>query len=234
MKRIYIGAVHALRAVAGAVGILVILDNRAKRSKFSLWVRSLLSIYDLSDLVALDVPWWTFESKEIVEKFLQTKPNSRVFEFGSGASTFWLAKRATEVISIEHDPVWAQKVKENLPSNAQVILVPAQTISPERTPILSLKRGFQDLDFTNYVMAINSEVGGWFDLIVIDGRARKQCFERALNFLSDGGIIVFDNVDRTRYLKVLEKYRNTIEVQVTKGLTPALPYPNRTALIRKR
>ncbi len=234
MKRIYIGIIRIVRSTAGAIGIIIILDKWAKKSKFGLYVRSLLSIYDLSDLVALDLPWWTFESKEIVEKFLQTRPNSRVFEFGSGASTFWLARRAIEVISIEHDSIWASKVNEFLPSNAKVILVPAEASSPKQTPIYSRKKGFENLDFTNYVMAINREGGRLFDLIVIDGRARNECFERALNFLSEGGIIVFDNVDRSRYLTVLEKLKSILDVQLTRGLTPALPYPNRTALIRRR
>jgi predicted O-methyltransferase YrrM len=232
MKSIYIGIMRILSSAARAIGIIVILDKWAKKSKFGLWVRSLLSIYDLSDLVALDLPWWTFESKEIIERFLQTRSNPRVFEFGSGASTFWLARRAAEVISIEHDPIWAQKVNEMLPPNAKVILVPPETISPEATPILSRKKGFEDLDFTKYVTSIDKE-RALFDVIVIDGRAREQCFARALNFLSDGGVIVFDNVDRARYRKALEKYKFTVEVQVTQGLTPALPYSNRTALIRK-
>jgi predicted O-methyltransferase YrrM len=235
MKRIYVGIIRIVRSVAGTIGVIYILDKWAKKSKLGLWVRSLLSIYDLSDLAALDLPWWTFESKEIVEKFLQTRPNSRVFEFGSGASTLWLARRATEVISVEHDPNWAQKVNENLPSNANVILVSAQAISPKQTPVLSRKKGYENLDFTNYVMTINRHAKReGFDLIVIDGRAREQCFERALNFLSDGGLIVFDNVDRSRYLAVLERLKSTLDVTVTRGLTPTLPYPNRTALIRKR
>jgi len=69
---------------------------------------------------------------------------------------------------------------------------------------------------------------------VIDGRAREKCFERALKYLSDGGIIVFDNVERVRYLSVLDGLESTYEVQITQGLTPCLPYSSRTALIRKK
>ena len=157
-----------IRSAAGAIGIIFILDKLAIKSKFGLWVRSLLSIYDLSDLVALDLPWWTFEATEIVQKFLQTRPNSRVFEFGSGSSTFWLARRAAEVISIEHDPIWAQKVNERLPTNAKVILAPAERISIEQSPILSRKKGFENLDFTRYVATIDTQ-RDLFDVIVIDG-----------------------------------------------------------------
>ena len=159
MKRLYIKIIHVLRSAASAIGIIFVLDKWAKKSKLGLWVRSLVSIYDLRDLVALDLPWWTFESKEIVENFLQTRPNPRVFEFGSGASTFWLAKRAAEVISIEHDPIWAQKVTKTLSPNAKVILVQPETISIEQAPIRSGKKGFENLDFTKYVKAIEG-VGG--------------------------------------------------------------------------
>jgi hypothetical protein len=157
MKLIYIKIIHVVRSAAGAIGIIFVLENLQKKSKFFLWIRSLLAIYDLDDLAALDLPWWTFESKGIVEKFLQTRPNSRVFEFGSGSSTFWLAKRAAEVISIEHDPIWAQKVNERLPPNAKVILAPAETFSTQKSPILSRKKGFENLDFTKYVASIDTQ-----------------------------------------------------------------------------
>jgi protein-L-isoaspartate O-methyltransferase len=232
MRALYVKAIHVLRAATVANGLMNIFDKWARKSTFGLWIRSILSIYDLDDLVALDLPWWTFRATDIVEKFLQTRPNSRVFEFGSGSSTFWLAKRATDIVSIEHDPIWAQKVTKAYLPNAKVILIQPEPILAGHTPVRSSKKGFENLDFTNYVMAI-AKVGGPFDVIVIDGRAREHCFESALNFLSPGGIIVFDNINRTRYLTAIEKFKDTLNVQITWGLTPTLPFPGHTAIISK-
>jgi len=55
-----------VRYILGAIGINLVLEKLAKKSKFFLWIKSLLSIYDLDDLAALDLPWCTFEWKEKV------------------------------------------------------------------------------------------------------------------------------------------------------------------------
>lgn len=107
-KALYVGGVRVARSGASAVGLLDWWDRRARQSRVSCWSRSLLSIHDLPDLVSLDVPWWTFDAADAVEGFLASRPAARVFEWGSGASTVWLAKRSGCVVSIEHDAAWAE------------------------------------------------------------------------------------------------------------------------------
>jgi predicted O-methyltransferase YrrM len=96
---------------------------------------------------------------------------------------------------------------------------------------VSHKEGSEGLDFGAYVAAVD-DVPGEFDLIVVDGRAREACYARALDRLAPGGMIVFDNVDRQRYVDAIEASHRPVEVLWTRGLTPSLPYPTRTALIR--
>ena len=67
---------------------------------------------------------------------------------------------------------------------------------------------------------------------MIDGRAREACLARAVDRLAPGGVIVFDNVDRRRYRDAIDALGDSVEVTTTRGLTPALPYPTRTALLR--
>ena len=55
MKRTYVKAVRALRATLDAMGVLALLDAWARRSRTGRWVRSLLAIYDVRELVALDL-----------------------------------------------------------------------------------------------------------------------------------------------------------------------------------
>jgi hypothetical protein len=215
------------------IGLLGLLDRWAARSRAGLWLRSLLSIYDLEDLLRYDVPWWTFEASDRIADFLSARPQARVFEWGSGASTVWLSRRAGTVTSIEHDAAWADIVEPVLPANAVVHVVspvPAVGAPGEQ---LSDKVGFEGLDFGDYVAAVD-DLDGTFDLVVVDGRARNACFHRAVSRLAPGGVLVFDNVDRQRYREAIASSPVAVDVEWTRGLTPALPYPTRTALVRRR
>lgn len=233
MKTMYVSGIRGLRRALAAVGLLGLLDRWALRSRTGLWVRSLLSIHDLEDLLKYDVPWWTFEASDRVAEFLRTRPDARVFEWGSGASTVWLSRRSGSVTSIEHDARWAELVEPVLPGNAVVRVVrpvPA-TGGPEQQ--LSEKPGFEELDFAGYVDAMEG-IEGDFDLVVVDGRARNACFHRAITRLAPGGVLVFDNVDRQRYRDAIAASPVGVDVAWTRGLTPALPYPTRTALVTLR
>jgi Methyltransferase domain len=233
MKTAYLSGVRALRRALAAIGLLGLLDRWASRSRTGLWLRSLLSIYDLEDLLRHDVPWWTFEAADRVSRFLATRPQARVFEWGSGASTVWLSRRAGSVTSIEHDASWAEIVEPVLPGNAVVHVVAPAAALGHPGEQLSEKAGFEGLDFADYVAAVDDTEGA-FDLVVVDGRARNACFHRALTRLAPGGVLVFDNVDRERYRDAIASSPVAVDVEWTRGLTPALPYPTRTALVRVR
>ena len=57
-------------------------------------------------------PWITFAAIELLEKTLSN--NDRVFEYGTGGSTIFFAKRAKRVISVEHDIEWYNNVVTKL------------------------------------------------------------------------------------------------------------------------
>jgi len=231
MKRAYVTLARALRRLLRALRLLPMLDRWAQHDRGALWLRSLLSIYDLHELLAYDVPWWTFRASEEVEAYLLKHPGSKAFEWGSGASTVWLARRCSAVISVEHDPEWAGTVSGLLPDNAEVrvVLPTPRTVA---STVVSEKPGFEAFDFAAYVDAIDS-VPGEFDLIVIDGRAREACLGKAIERLAPEGLIVFDNVDRQRYLAAIAGAGEGVSARTTRGLTPTLPYPTRTALITR-
>lgn len=231
MKRVYIGVLRTARSVLRATGVLRLLDRAARGSRTALWVRSWLSIYDLDDMVALDVPWWTLAAADAVDDFLRERPDARVLEWGSGASTVWLARRAGSVVTVEHDPGWAARTARALAAR-DLDSVELRVVEPRPGPagVRSAKRGFEGLDFTAYADAID-DLDGDFDLVVIDGRAREACLVRAIDRLADGGVVVFDNVDRARYRAAIEALGTRLRVRWTRGRTPALPYPTRTALI---
>lgn len=228
MKGIYVRLVRLVGAPLRAIGLVALLERRAPTSRRATWLVSLLAIHDVDGLHRLDVPWWTFDSADRVAACLEERPGARVFEWGSGASTLWLAARAGSVHSVEHHPGWAEVVAPRLPANVELRVVEAAASS---TPSIgSAKAGHAGLDFAAYVGAID-EVGGDFDVVVIDGRAREACLARAVDRLAPGGVIVFDNVDRRRYVEAIDSVGDRFDVTMTRGLTPALPYPTRTALL---
>lgn len=230
MKDLYVRCVRLLRAVLARLGVVGLLDRAARRSRTALWMRSWLAVYDLDDMLRLDVPWWTFAAADAVEEHLRRHPGARVFEWGSGASTVWLAARAASVTSVEHDAAWAGRMRRVLPANAEL-----RVVEPTRRPggVPSAKSGFGGLDFTDYVVALSPR-DGLFDVVVVDGRAREACVDRALDHVAPGGLLVVDNVDRARYRDALARHGDRLQVTWTRGRTPALPYPTRTALVRVR
>src|ERR1017187_8783871 len=54
------------------------------------------------------LPWMTYPAIEFIRK--RVKPDMSVFEYGSGGSTIWWANQVREVISVEHDRAWFEKV----------------------------------------------------------------------------------------------------------------------------
>lgn len=234
MKSAYVRGARAVRTGLSTTRLLPLLDSWAARSRTGSWARSLLAIYDVEELATLDVPWWTFDSAARIDAFLAGRRGARVFEWGSGASTLWLARRSTQVVTIEHDGAWAQAVRRLIPDGAAVDLrtIPGTPAAGLPDEVRSVKAGARDLDFRTYVEAID-EAGGDFDLIVIDGRARAACLQRALPHLAADGMIVVDNVERSRYREAIAALEPQVSVTWTRGLTPALPYPSRTALLRR-
>ena len=177
----------------------------------------------------LDVPWWTYRAIAAVEDWLAARLDPpRVFEYGSGASTVWLARRAGEVHSVEHHRAFAELMHTELVDHPNASVRVVEAVPSARPVVSSQKEGHEGLDFAEYVAAID-EVAGAFDLVVIDGRAREACLAAAAGRIAHDGLIVLDNSRRRRYRAAIA--RSGLEERVLSGLTPTLPYPEQTSLL---
>ncbi len=224
IRSLYVRLMRALRTVLKPIGVLRFLETR--QGRWAHWLRSLFAIYDIDDMVYLDIPWWTFDAIDEVDAFLAHRPGARVFEWGSGASTVWLGKRAGEVISVEHDTAWAEQVARRIAAFDHVHLNIAAAADSGR--IASSKFGFEGQYFDVYVAKIDA-FDGVFDLIVIDGRAREACLSRAISRLSPGGMILFDDFKRQRYQ--IAAAQQKLHIRRLEGLAACLPLPDSTALL---
>ncbi|MGB3512174.1 MAG: tetratricopeptide repeat protein [Microcoleaceae cyanobacterium] len=119
------------------------------------------------------LPWYSYPAIEFIEDKL--KSNFRVFEYGSGQSSFWYADRVAQVISVEHNPDYFIEIQTSMPENVMVSLVE---------------------DWEKYAAEINKYGDGYFDVIVIDGINRVGCAEVCYRKLTANGLIIFDNSDR--------------------------------------
>jgi hypothetical protein len=227
LESAYVGAMRMLAVPLRATGVLPSFE-RAPRHSLRFWMASQFAIHDAAGLARLDVPWWTLRAIDVVERWIAARNGKvRVFEYGSGASTLWLARRCERVTSIENDTGFARATSALLArDNIEVrVIEPDRDVVTPRTP--SGRRGYERCDFSAYVDSIAS--GGRYDLVVIDGRARAACLARAPEFLERGGIIVFDNSSRRRYRAALAACAG--RVTRYRGCAPALPYPSETSLI---
>ena len=141
------------------------------------WLKS------MADKQAVDsqgkpIPWLTYPAIDFLEG--RVRPQMRVFEYGSGNSTFWWSARVAELISCEHDKQWFAHFQPQIPANTTYLLRRAKGGST----------------------AYSDEIGNYsdrIDILIIDGRDRVNCAKNGLVSLRSGGVIVWDNSDRHEY-----------------------------------
>lgn len=164
------------------------------------------------------LPWLTFSAIQYLEKYI--RPDMTVFEYGSGGSTIFFARRAAMVTSVEENQDWIGHVKRTLAieelHNSQLLHHPYD---------FQQTAGFET---STYLHALEGQL---YDIILIDGtdfythEARPHCLRRAENFIKPGGIIVVD--DAWRY-DALGKENRANRHLVLQGLGPYHVGVNRT------
>ncbi|RMI13290.1 class I SAM-dependent methyltransferase [Cellulomonas triticagri] len=234
LRGAYVGLWRSARRVADRSGALAALDARgaARPAGVAAQVRSMFAIHDAADLVALDVPWWTYGAAARVAAHLDALGGSaRVLEYGSGASSVWLARRAAHVTSVEHEPGWAALVRDLARDAGVADRLDVREVPPRSTPeplVPSGRRGEGGRDYAAYVRAID-DVPGELDLVVVDGRARAACLEAATRRLAPGGLVLLDDSQRPRYAAALASCG--LDVHRIRGWVPSLPYPRESAVL---
>jgi len=140
------------------------------------------------------VPWIVSDAVSFIEENI--KPTDSVFEYGSGGSTLWFAKKAQSVISVEHDKGWATKISSCAQENVKVLFIPPD----EKLDKNYLSEAIKGKSFKSYASSI--DCFSQFDWIIIDGRTRVWCAKHALCKIKK--FIVLDDSDRSYYSEVHE------------------------------
>ena len=145
--------------------------------KKSGWLKSVTTAKSV-DANGSPIPWFTFASLRFLESKLTN--DLEVFEYGSGNSTIWLSERVGSLVSVEHDKLWFEEIKDTVGA------------------LKNSKHIFRSLSSNEYADSI-LEVPFSYDVVIIDGRDRIKCCENALTSLKENGVIIWDNSDRIKH-----------------------------------
>jgi Methyltransferase domain len=139
-----------------------------------------------------ETPWWNRRAIRYLSRHL--RPGDRAFEWGSGGSTVWLARRGVSVTSIEHDPEWAKKVIDCCPA-ADVRLISGATQGRLRSEQQQEYITNGQYFFDDYVAAIDTLDEGSLDIVIVDGLCRMECVRRGAPKVKPGGVLMVDDTD---------------------------------------
>lgn len=155
------------------------------------------------------IPWCTYSFIKFIEPRL--KKDFTVFEYGSGNSTIWYAKRVKQIISVENDEDWFKVVSKLLPVNAKLIYIKSDI----------------DGEYCRSIINQNNK----FNIIIIDGRDRINSIKFSVNQLTDDGIIVFDNSQIEKYKEGLDLlYSMNFKKIDFIGSLPIVSHDNQTSI----
>ena len=158
------------------------------------------------------IPWFTYPSIDFLNKRLNKKLN--VFEFGSGNSSLFFAKRVNRVISVEHNKQWFNKIKTSLPGNSEIKSVESKSSDQYLKPLKTADEKF--------------------DIIIVDGTFRNECLINSIDHLTEDGVVILDDSERTDYTNGINFIlsNNFRQIDFT-GIAPGLLYTKSTSIFYK-
>jgi hypothetical protein len=151
------------------------------------------------------LPWYTYSATEFLKQLDFTTRS--VFEYGSGNSTLFWARRARRVVSVEHELDWYRQVKPFASSNVDL---------------------FHEGNPDRYVRAVH-RFDEHYDVIVVDGQSRLLCAREAVSRLKPGGIVILDNSDWFPNTSRVLRDANLLEVDFF-GFGPLNDYTSATSV----
>lgn len=137
------------------------------------------------------------ETEIILDLLRRLKPK-RILEWGTGYGTLYFASMYPSFeswVSIEHLCGWARKI-DSLKTHPrlQIIHVDACNNSGWRSALIPDGSYGDFADYIEYPALLEP-----FDLILVDGRARVACLEKAPHYLNGAGATVLHDANRSLY-----------------------------------
>jgi hypothetical protein len=198
---------------------------RSNQRKHAIWwLASLQPDY----LLRKPLPWICFDALAYIRPYLFK--GMRVFEYGSGGSTLFWQRQKAQLTSIEHDQAWYHRLQKH---SAFLDTVDYRLVPPERSDqksaeavepsaYTSMLPEYAGYTFAGYCSQIDEFPDEYFDIVLIDGRARPYCIEHAHQKVKRGGLLILDNSDRAYYLDAVSDFLSDYCWNAFSGVTPGV------------
>ncbi len=181
--------------------------------------------YDSKDVLQNAPEMWLSEIRYIEKTLVELAQKNKflnILEWGSGNSTIYFSKFLKQKgipfkwIAIEHFVPWYEKVivmlRENDLSNDVECFLKSLTNEAD-------KNIQETLNLDEYIN-FPSTLGIKFNFILVDGRKRKECLNKASSILASNGVVILHDAERKWYHGGFKYYVNGGEF-VTANPTPA-------------
>ncbi|MFI5336277.1 MAG: hypothetical protein ACHQ5A_05815 [Opitutales bacterium] len=140
--------------------------------------------------IDVELPWWSCGAIRFLAGYLQ--PHHRVFEYGSGGSSLFVARRVAALVAVENDPAWHQLLLETAARRN------IRNLDCELHPFN--EHDFADFRRSGFSRRVLAEA---WDAVIIDcnfglddppfGLIRPAAFTDTLTRVKPGGVIVLDD-----------------------------------------
>ncbi|MGF1638148.1 MAG: hypothetical protein ACFCUU_13805 [Cyclobacteriaceae bacterium] len=149
------------------------------------------------------VPWMSQKEQDVLLEAIVSLNPIRCLEWGTGFSTLFFTKyleQSASWTSIEHNEAWFDLMQNKaLPDNVNLLHV-----APDKKQYEEYTDDGTYKDFKTY----EEKPDGKFDFILIDGRARSACLERALTFVNENELVVMHDANRKKYHENFHLFNN--------------------------
>lgn len=125
-----------------------------------------------------DAPWFVPAAIAYIEQEL--RPEFVGFEWGSGRSTPWFARRVRYITSVEGRQACFDEVTRWLSKHDL-----AKRVSLQLAEVTS-EHIFSPMEIERYAGVIDGVIDGSLDFVVVDGHFREACLPRVANKLRPG------------------------------------------------
>jgi tRNA A58 N-methylase Trm61 len=132
------------------------------------------------------LPWMTHPFIEFISKKINKE--TTIFEFGSGSSTLFFAKKVKKIISIETRKNWYEAIKHAALDNVEIIL---------------MEDAIANENYENFPKNYNEK----FDFIIVDSIKRFACCKNSIECLKLGGSTILDDSERKNYKKIFDFFK---------------------------
>ncbi len=208
------------------IAIEVLKGNIKSVSYYKYYSRWKRSISPGHNSLIDELPWITFKALDFIKKNIPH--GAKVFEYGGGGSTLFFLNNASEVVTAEHDAKWVGKL-ENIIKSKNIRgwtgnLIMPETVTNNSLPDISNPKDYYSSDenfrtstFKEYTSFIEKYPDNYFDIVLIDGRARPSCMVHSFKKIKKGGFLILDNSERVHYLKneiILKELKNYFSIRI--------------------